>query len=62
VADKGLSRLLAGSKGSGGGANGGKGGGAADSSKQITRQEFEALDPVKRAAHFKGGGSVVDPT
>lgn len=57
--NKAFAPIIAASKGSGGGANGGHGGGAADS-KTITRAQYEALGPTERAAHFKGGGAVVD--
>lgn len=57
--NKAFAPIIAGSKGSGGGANGGHGGGAADS-KTITRAQYESLGPTERAAHFKGGGTVVD--
>jgi hypothetical protein len=59
VANKAFAPVLAASRASGGGANGGKGGGATD--KTLFRAEFEALSPAARAAHFKSGGTVVDP-
>jgi DNA repair exonuclease SbcCD ATPase subunit len=44
---------------SGGGSQGGRrhSGGAA---KELTRAAFDALDPMGRAAHFQGGGVVID--
>ncbi len=53
--------VIVGSKGSGGGANGNanKGGGA-PGAKQMKRAEFDALNPVDRAATMKAGTTLVD--
>lgn len=51
--------LLKGNQSSGGGASGGANGGGA-TAKTITRAEFDALDPMKRAKHFKDGGKIID--
>jgi hypothetical protein len=42
---------------SGGGAQGGKGQGG---SKQVSRQDFDAMNPIQRASHIKDGGTLVD--
>jgi hypothetical protein len=57
TANSAFAPIIAAGKGSGGGASGGgKGGGAAK--KVLTRQQFDALDPTAKAAHFKDGGTI----
>lgn len=51
--------LVDGSKASGGAAQGSKGG-AADSSKQVSRSSFDAMDHPSRTAFIREGGKVVD--
>jgi outer membrane murein-binding lipoprotein Lpp len=50
--------LIKGNKSSGGGAAGGSSGGGA--SKEMTRAEFNALDPVAQSKFSKDGGKLVD--
>lgn len=61
AANKVFSPLLVGSKGSGGGAGGDtRSGGANPAQKQVTRQAFDAMSHLDRAAHAKTGGTVID--
>lgn len=50
--------LIKGSKSSGGGASGGSDGGGA--SKEISRSDFDKLDPTSKQKFFKDGGKVLD--
>lgn len=47
-------------KGSGAGGGGAQGGGGGAGGKTMTRAQFEAMDPVARAAVFKDGMTVTD--
>jgi len=51
--------LIKGNQSSGGGAIGGTNGGGA-AQKTISRAEFDALDPIAKAKHFKAGGEIQD--
>lgn len=51
--------IIVGSKASGSGASGGGSGGAAQQS--VTREQWESMSHVDRAAFSKGGGKVIDP-
>ncbi len=53
-----FSRVIAGSKATGGGADGKPGGGATQ--KTITRAQYEALTPADGMAHTKAGGLITD--
>lgn len=53
-----FSRVIAGSKASGGGADGKPGGGATQ--KTINRAQYDALNPAERMAHTRAGGTVTD--
>lgn len=57
--DAAFAPLIVGSNATGGGANGGNGGGAAGA-KELTRSEFDALDPAGRSNFCKEGGTVTD--
>lgn len=52
------SSLIKGNQSSGGGAAGGSG--SSGAAKEITRSEFDALDPVARSKFTKEGGKIVD--